>query len=487
MRSSRSFLYLCFYGFLMFGLLSPNMTSANPNFSRKYKLDCATCHTVPPQLTRTGIEFRRLGYRFANELKTEKTKPASQSQQPFPQEDEAMKTMDKANCMSCHSIQPGGGGNPLQGVGSKMSREQLATFIGSEDHPGAESAQELSPQDYDLVVLFLASLTEVPEGAVDPWSHDMSDVISVRGRTRYAVQKVTDHDTRNEFRYNDMTFYYLGPVNQYLTIFFETEFEEGFEPNVLAQGTLIYGTPNGYGYIKVGHIRFVRQGVGSLDRPKTLSTDIAVSSKAHLFGLTTDQRGIELGYGFNKNRTLVRVFVTNGIDDRGNGRPVGQQDLNSQKDFSAMVENLFGQKTNTSLAAVYYHGTAPSSSGDISFDRLGLFGTLALNNQQNFEDIRLNGGVLLGYDDVPGGDPNDQNIGFLVGLDKRLGNQFYVSTRYDQFRPTNRVSDNTTHAYTVGMMKQVLTFLRLSAEYQLFQRPGDIDDNRITTEFFVFF
>jgi hypothetical protein len=152
-----------------------------------------------------------------------------------------------------------------------------------------------------------------------------------------------------------------------------------------------------------------------------------------------------------------------------------------------MVENLFGEKTATSVSVLYYNGATPSSSGNVIFDRIGVFGTLALNNKQNFEDIRLNGGVLIGYDDVPDKESNDQNIGFLVGLDKRLGDQFYLSARYDQFRPTDRISDNTIRSYALGIMKQLLTYVRLSAEYQLFQHPGDIDDNRLTTEFYLFF
>jgi len=71
-----------------------------------------------------------------------------------------------------------------------------------------------------------------------------------------------------------------------------------------------------------------------------------------------------------------------------------------------------------------------------------------------------------------------------VGLDKRLGDQFYVSAHYGQFRPTARVSDNITRAYTLGIMKQLLTYVRLSAEYQLLRRPRDINNQRFNTEFY---
>ncbi|MBU6454903.1 MAG: c-type cytochrome [Cyanobacteria bacterium REEB67] len=41
---------------------------AVPAFARKYNVDCTYCHTVWPQLNRTGYIFRRLGYRMPYEV-----------------------------------------------------------------------------------------------------------------------------------------------------------------------------------------------------------------------------------------------------------------------------------------------------------------------------------------------------------------------------------------------------------------------------------
>lgn len=468
--------------------LSPIDSRANPNFSRKYKVDCSTCHTVPPQLNRVGIEFRRLGYRFPNELKEENVKPEQTYKQPeFPQSKEAITAMNNAGCNSCHATEPGSGGMTFKGVGAKRSAEDIRTFIKSSGHPGSSAAEGLSQADYDLIVNYLASLKEADTDKKSPWDYDFANYISTRGRTRWVYQKVTNQTDRNEFRFNDMTFYYLGPVNKYLTAFFETEFGEGFEPDVLAQGTVLIGSPDLYGYLKVGNMRLVRQSVGPLDRPKTIATDIAVSSRANLFALNTDQRGIELSVGFNGNRTLLRAFLTNGLDSLGNGRPIGRQDLNTQKDFCFMLENLFGDKTATAVSLLFYKGLTPYRGGNIDFYRLGAFGSLALNNAQNFEDIRLNGGVLYGSDDVPGAEPGDKSLGFLVGLDKMLGYEFYVSTRFDYFRPTERRGNNIVRSYTASVIKQVLNYLRLTLEYQFFQRPSKIEDQRLTGEFYIFF
>ncbi|MBI3872816.1 MAG: hypothetical protein HY304_07050 [candidate division Zixibacteria bacterium] len=490
METSRSVAFRTRVGLGMLALLvaSWGQTShANPNFARKYKFDCSTCHTVPPQLTRVGIEFRRLGYRFPNELNQKGPKLlAAHGEAAGAKSSPAISTMTAAGCGSCHAIEPGQAGVGLEGVGAKMNADQVRSYIRSETHPGAEAGKALSDDGLAAIVEYLATLT-VPPGK-DPWLYDFANFLSTRGRTRYVVQKVSKQTARNEIKFNDMTFYYLGPINPYLTTFFETEFEEGFAPNVLAQGTLIYGNPDQYAYLKVGNMRLVRQGVASLDRPKSISTDLAAGGKAHLFALNTDQRGVEAGYAFNKNRTVVRGFVMNGIDNTGNGRPTGRQDLNSQKDIAIIVENLFGERTTSALSALAYSGRTPTDSGgNISFYRLGLFGALALNNAANAEDIRLSGTALYGSDDLPGPGAREKNLGFAAALDKRLGKQFYASVRYDQFRPTDKATKNTTKSYTVSLMKQVLTYLRLTAEYQLIQRPGKIDDNRATVEYYLFF
>ncbi len=43
---------------------------AVPAFARKYNVDCTYCHTAWPQLNRTGIIFRYLGYRMPYEVPT---------------------------------------------------------------------------------------------------------------------------------------------------------------------------------------------------------------------------------------------------------------------------------------------------------------------------------------------------------------------------------------------------------------------------------
>lgn len=480
-----------FFAILMIVLLVPLRNNyANPNFSRKYKLNCNVCHTAPPQLSRVGIEFRRLGYRFPNELR--KVNEGKSSKEPEKLSPEMFSKMDKIGCTVCHSVEKGKPGVSLLGVGSKRSEADIKAYVISDTHPGADVGKSLSTEDLNDISKALEELkTPVTQNILQQVT-DIGNYISMRNRTQFRVTKRSDQSIiKNQFFFRDMTFYYMGPVSRYLTIFTELEIGEGFETDLLAQGTLLWGNPdNVYAYLKIGHMRLVRQEIGALDRPKTLSTDLAVSSSANKFKLNTDQVGMEMSVGFNKNKSLLRVFVTNGIDSNGSGRRLDPQDLNPQKDVCIMFENFFGTKTNTSLAGVFYHGQTPYNpvpGQNIQVDRFGIFGTLALNNKKNFEDIRLNAGYLYGLDAVPGVDEKDKSTGFLVGLDKRLGDMFYISTRFDYFRPTQKKGDNITRSVTVGLMNQIFQNLRISAEYQLFYRPGDVKDNRFTAEFFTFF
>ena len=47
-------------------LLSPSLVEATPQFARKYRVECSSCHSGPPRLNETGLRFLAAGYRFEN-------------------------------------------------------------------------------------------------------------------------------------------------------------------------------------------------------------------------------------------------------------------------------------------------------------------------------------------------------------------------------------------------------------------------------------
>jgi hypothetical protein len=56
-------------GLALFFLVSvAGVAPGMPNFSRKYKVECAYCHTVIPKLTEAGFQFRAAGFRTPEEI-----------------------------------------------------------------------------------------------------------------------------------------------------------------------------------------------------------------------------------------------------------------------------------------------------------------------------------------------------------------------------------------------------------------------------------
>src|SRR5215472_15188804 len=63
-----------------------NNAQAIPAFARQTKLACNTCHTIFPQLTRFGRDFRDNGFRTPDEVQQLLSKPSGQPK-PKPEED----------------------------------------------------------------------------------------------------------------------------------------------------------------------------------------------------------------------------------------------------------------------------------------------------------------------------------------------------------------------------------------------------------------
>ena len=47
-----------------FALLLPGVAAATPQFARKYRVDCSSCHSAPPRLNERGLRFVAAGYRL---------------------------------------------------------------------------------------------------------------------------------------------------------------------------------------------------------------------------------------------------------------------------------------------------------------------------------------------------------------------------------------------------------------------------------------
>ena len=212
-------------------------TQAMPAWSRKYNADCTLCHTTYPRLNRTGYEFRRLGYRFPNELLakgtgTKQTPPALAQVPHVPfvvkptgykpkaataESEQGLALYDKLNCVACHSISGAGGttGPPLDGVGGRREVPFLIDHLTDpeahakrfpemhEGKPNEMPRPEASADEIKSIVSYLLTLPEPAGGfLVDPHKHS-SNLPSGPPSATYTPAPVTASSQAGEKLYFD--------------------------------------------------------------------------------------------------------------------------------------------------------------------------------------------------------------------------------------------------------------------------------------------
>ncbi len=181
----------------------PNNTGAEaiPAFARKYNVDCSVCHTVWPRLSRTGYEFRRLGFRFPDEVEAamkKKRMPATSSFNAPPgqpilvpptgyvakaatdESEQGKKLFDKLNCAGCHTVSQVGGliGPPLDGVGGRRDEQFLVDHLTNPEEHTKKFAQlyggqpnlmphpHASVEEVKQLVAYLETLPEPAHGFI---------------------------------------------------------------------------------------------------------------------------------------------------------------------------------------------------------------------------------------------------------------------------------------------------------------------------------
>lgn len=164
---------------------------AVPAFARKYNVDCTYCHTMWPQLNRTGYIFRRLGYRMPYEVPVADTSPSASgptpptgaaplppritsglkqgvSSAPSPEQiAEGEKVFTQMQCFTCHVngqnvIDPS---KPIKGPGFRKKYPEDAQIAQIIRHgvPGtampAYNNARLSDDQLTALIVYVRSLT----------------------------------------------------------------------------------------------------------------------------------------------------------------------------------------------------------------------------------------------------------------------------------------------------------------------------------------
>lgn len=308
-------------------------------------------------------------------------------------------------------------------------------------------------------------------------AENVSHYVSARGRGRYAYINFEDKEERgknneSEFRWNDTTLFYAGPVGTNYAGFAELEWEAEDEIALTASISGVWGQPDHFTTLRVGQFHTLsRVGFGGFDRPTGISTP-AIRS-AHLtkdveFTLGADQRGVELAHvfqlGFLPERSRLIAQVTNGVNDEGGGT---EGEMDAQKDYMLAFEQILGDRAS-GFTLLYYHGTYHSAEdlsteNRIGFQRYG--GTFAWILPMGFE---IQGGYIRSADDPA-----------AEGADEIAGNAFYLEleqyfaaleltglARYDFVDPNDDsdAKDDRTTTITVGLVKPLQDWLRLAVE-----------------------
>lgn len=321
---------------------------------------------------------------------------------------------------------------------------------------------------------------------------EIGDYLHTRFRFRYLY---TDRDPgnassdRNEFKFNDVSFFYAGALTKNLTLFTEWEWAANNDITMSAFMSWTQGTWDRYWRLRLGQMKpIARVGWGGFDRPTGISTawpiTERITSSAIPFRLSEEQRGLEFMYSFSP-ATRVVASVWNGIDTAGSGRPNGVGDNNNEKDVLVYVEHMLDDR-GSGITVLGYRGVYMNAGGtDLEFYRAGGSFNYVFPSKT---EVQL--GYLYGSDeDSPTGHTSGQ-AGW-VELQQWLSHGAAVFVRGDAIQPNldqNNWDTDWNKKLTLGGVYSVNDYLRLAAELFFERKISLVDDNwGIVTEAMVNF
>lgn len=303
-------------------------------------------------------------------------------------------------------------------------------------------------------------------------AENVSHYVSARGRWRYVFTDFEDKATRDisDFRWNDTTLFYAGPVGRNFAGFAELEWEAEDAIGLVASISGLLGSPDHFTTLRVGQFHTLsRVGFGGFDRPTGISTPSLRSAnltKNVKFTLGADQRGLEVAHVMQTRlfpeRSRIIAQITNGVDNNGSGV---ESDIDSQKDYTLAFEQILDDRASGFTLVYYsgiYNGSATLSVTDrYSFRRFG--GTFAWVLPIGFE---LQGGYIRSTED-----PKD------MSKEKVNGNAYYLEleqyfasmestglVRYDFVDPDDDADDDRTTTITAGIVRPLQEWLKVSVE-----------------------
>lgn len=321
---------------------------------------------------------------------------------------------------------------------------------------------------------------------------NVSNYLSARGRGRYVFTDFEDEAQRNisDFRWNDTTLFYAGPVGRNFSGFAELEWEAEDEIGLVAQISGLWGNPDHFTTFRAGQFHTLsRVGFGGFDRPTGISTPAIRASRltdtAVNFNLGLDQRGLEVAHVFQSSllpQPSRAIFqITNGVNTAGSGTG---NDNDSQKDYLLAFEQILDERAS-GFTLLYYSGifTSPASER-FWFQRYG--GTFAWVLPVGFE---VQGGYIRSVDNPRAAGDNVNGNALYVELEQYLASMELTGLlRYNFVDPNDDNDDDRTTTITAGVIRPLQEWLKLSLEGSAnTKEASDTTDFNVTGEVMINF
>lgn len=439
--------------------------------------------------------------------------PAAKNYSPAPETESSLagkKAYYELGCASCHTIGGIGGqfGPKLDGIGARRGRRFLVGHITTPqlhtqqlpDEHIAQSAimppTNATPEQIEQIADFL--LTLPVGGEFEPTKARLADYLAVSYLPGIEIENA-NRKTTTTYERRDLIFYAAGPVGQYFSFFVQPiplSEEEGFGKKFeMAQGLVNFGNARTFSQVRFGQLFNLRNaGFAGTDRglTETLPFIFQPSNGFNPAGLG---RGVSLEYTW-RGTTTFKIFgnyneapeseieVDEGTEGESkriaNGTSRFEEEplfpeFRRSRNYGFVYEQVLGKKGLSGLQFEFSGGHTPFSTGDVPqgavrFQRYSIFANKTFEDGKNFERCNLIFGLSLLRDSRFLGieaEQRSRGYGYFFEVDTTpIAKHLSLFARYDQFRPTTLLADNTLRGKTFGVLWDPTRYTRMSFEYQ---------------------
>lgn len=334
---------------------------------------------------------------------------------------------------------------------------------------------------------------------------NVKNMLSARIKSQFQYVNTKGQVERSEFTFPDVSLFYAGAISRnfsaWIHAFANNSTSTDFHGHIMGN----FGTAENMFMFRVGQMHMLSQeGVGGFDRPTSINinpvhtlaltraTNVATGAAAPTGGSTYNfdqrQKGIELAYMHGPGK--LGVMISNGLNQTGSGQ-ASSGDIDSQKDYMVFYEHLLDDIAS-GFTVFYYNGTTHSSTSataprpEFNFNRFG-FNLSKIFPVADLGFFELQGGYVRSHDNNPAGSitiPSSPPATITVTPSSVTGNSFYIESqqyltgheitfyeRYSAIDLNGSPKNGIRKDYTVGFVKPLQTWVRLSGDYTYTYNP----------------